>query len=64
MFTSAHLKIGKFGRDQGARKINRRHTGDIPRIQFFAQQRYLSAFGGSGKLAIYGRALTNHRFVV
>jgi hypothetical protein len=38
-------------------KFNRRHMGDIPRIQFFAQHRYLSAFGGSGKLAIYGRAL-------
>ena len=35
-------------------KLNRRHMVDIPRIQFFAQRRYLSAFGGSGKLAIYG----------
>jgi hypothetical protein len=30
-------------------KFNRRHIVDIPRIQFFAQRRYLSAFGGSGK---------------
>jgi hypothetical protein len=35
-------------------KLNRRHMFDIPRVQFFAQRRYLSAFGGSGKLAIYG----------
>jgi hypothetical protein len=38
-------------------KFNHRHMGDIPRIQFFAQHRYLSASGGSGKLAIYGWAL-------
>jgi hypothetical protein len=39
-------------------KFNRRHMVDIPRIQFFAQRRYLSAFGGSGKLVIYGWALS------
>jgi hypothetical protein len=30
-------------------KFNLRHLVDIPGIQFFAQRRYLSAFGGSGK---------------
>jgi hypothetical protein len=33
-------------------KFNRRPMVDIPRIQFFAQHRYLPAFGRSGKLAI------------
>jgi hypothetical protein len=39
-------------------KLNRRHRVDIPRIPFFAQRRYLSATGGSGKLVIYGWALS------
>jgi len=37
--------------------LNRRHMVDIPRILFFAQRRYLFAFGGSGKLVIYGWSL-------
>jgi hypothetical protein len=38
-------------------KLNRRHMGDIPGNPFSAQRRYLSALGGAGKSAIYGRAL-------
>ena len=42
-------------------KLNRRHRVDIPRIQFFAQRRYLSAIGGSGQFAIYGWSLNGNR---
>ena len=45
---SVHPEIGKFGRDQGAGKFNRRHTVDIPRIKFLAQRRYRQNFPISG----------------
>jgi hypothetical protein len=51
---SAHPEIGLLGEIKAREKFNRRHTGDIPSVLFFAQRRYLSAFGGSGKLAVYG----------